>query len=105
MITLTTLDILYIVLSIFTTIIGTLLAIVLFRVIKILWPVMELVGYYNQLKEYLAMYAKIPGMIKEKVFEIIWNLLNNDKEGNNEDKSDDYEDVIEVPEKWKNNKK
>jgi len=71
MMTLTTLDILYISLSIFTWIIGTLLAIVLFRVIKILWPVMEITGYYNKIKEYLTLYKQVPEIIKEKVFEII----------------------------------
>ena len=99
MITLTTLDILYIVLSIFTAIIGTLLAIVLFRVIKILWPVMEMIGYYNQVKEYLAMYAKIPGMIKEKIFEIIWGIWNREEEDEKE------EEVIEVKKSKKKKKK
>ena len=74
MITLTTLDILYITLSIFTAIIWTLLAIVLFKVIKVLNPVLEIVDYYNQLKSYLASYKAIPNIIKEKVFEIIWNF-------------------------------
>jgi len=72
MLTLTTLDILYIVLSIFTTIIGTLLTIVLFRVIKIMWPVLEMLWYYEQLKSYLSAYSQIPSMVKEKVFEVIW---------------------------------
>lgn len=69
---LTTLDILYIVLSLFTSIIWVLLTIVLIRLIKILWVVVEITNYYNIFKNYLSMYAKIPEMIKEKVFEIIW---------------------------------
>jgi len=69
--TLTTLDILYITLSIFTWIIGTLLAIVLFKVIKILWPIQEMAGYYNTVKSYIAMYAQIPAMVKEYVFELL----------------------------------
>ena len=81
MITLTTLDILYITLSIFTAVVGTLLAVVLFRVIKILGPVMEIVEYYEKLKEYLAMYAQIPAMIKEKIFEIFSS-------------SDDEDDIV-----------
>jgi hypothetical protein len=79
MLTLTTLDILYIVLSIFTTIIGTLLAIVLFRVIKIMWPVLEMLWYYEQLKSYLSAYAQIPSMVKEKVFEVIWTTAKKSK--------------------------
>ena len=84
MVTLTTLDILYIVLSIFTTIIWTLLAIVLFKVIKILNPVLEIVDYYNQFKSYLASYKAIPLIVKEKIFEIISNFWSKDKENNTE---------------------
>lgn len=72
MITLTSLDILYITLSLFTAVIWTLLSIVLFRVIKILWPVMEILWYYEQVKSYIAMYSQIPWLVKDKVFEVIW---------------------------------
>jgi len=83
MITLTTLDILYIVLSLFTVIIWTLLTIVLLRVIKILTPVLEMVDYYNMVKSYLSSYKAIPGIIKEKVFDIIsgfWKSKEEDVE-------------------------
>jgi len=80
MITLTSLDILYITLSIFTAIIGTLLAIVLFKVIKILNPVLEIVDYYNQFKQYLSTYKAIPWIVKEKIFEIIWNFWSKNDE-------------------------
>lgn len=69
--TLTTLDILYITLSIFTWIIGTLLAIVLFKVIKILWPIQEIAWYYETVKWYIAMYAQIPWMVKEYIFDLL----------------------------------
>ena len=97
MVSLTTLDILYITLSIFTAVIWTLLAIVLFKVIKVLNPVLEIVDYYNQLKSYLASYKAIPSIIKEKVFEIIWNFWK---------KSDDNfeEEVKEEKKKSKKNK-
>ena len=75
--TLTTLDILYITLSIFTWVIWTLLAIVLFKVIKILWPVQEMVSYYETVKWYIAMYAQVPWMIKEYIFDL---LTKNKKE-------------------------
>lgn len=71
MITLTTLDILYIVLSIFTWVIWTLLAIVLIRVIRILWPILEIISYYDKFKQYLSAYKQIPNMVKDKIFEII----------------------------------
>lgn len=93
--TLNSLDILYITLSIFVAIIWTLLSIVLFRLIKILWPVMEIVWYYNKLKEYLAMYAQIPSLIKEKIFELF-------SRSNDEDNYDNEEKVVK---KVKNKKK
>lgn len=80
MITLTTLDILYITLSIFTAIVWTLLAIVLFRVIKILGPVMEILEYYEKVKSYLSMYSQIPTIIKEKIFEIFSKSTDKSEE-------------------------
>lgn len=94
MITLTTLDILYITLSIFTAIVGTLLSIVLFRVIKILGPVMEILEYYEKIKSYLAMYAQIPTMVKDKIFEIF---------SKSSDESED--EVVKEVKKSKKNKK
>ena len=73
---LTPLDILYITLSIFTWIIWTLLAVVLFKVIKILWPIEEIVWYYNTFKSYISAYKQIPLIIKEYVFDFIENLKN-----------------------------
>ncbi len=73
---LTPLDILYITLSIFTWIIWTLLAVVLFKVIKILWPIEEMVWYYNTFKSYISAYKQIPLIIKEYVFDFIENLKN-----------------------------
>ena len=69
---LTTLDILYIVLSIFTVIVWTLLSIVLFRIIKVLWPVMEIITYYKKVKKYLSIYKQIPNMVKKKIFDLLW---------------------------------
>lgn len=69
---LTTLDLLYIVLTLFVSIIGILLTIALIRLIKILWVVQEITDYYYTVKKYIAMYSQIPEIIKDKVFEIIW---------------------------------
>lgn len=71
--TLTILEILYIVLIIFTSIIWTLLTIVLVKVLKILWPVMEVVELYNKIKNILKAYANIPDIIKNKVSETLKN--------------------------------
>ena len=69
---LTSLDILYIVLSIFVSIIWTLLSIVLFKLIKILWPIVEVLSYYKKVRKYLNIYKKIPELIKEKALDFIW---------------------------------
>lgn len=65
------LEMLYVVLIVFTSIIWTLLIIVLLRVIKILWPFVEMLAVYNKVKQALAVYAHIPELIKEKVKEIL----------------------------------
>lgn len=64
--TLEVLDILYITLIIFTTIIGTLLTLVLMRVMKALWMVMEIVDFYNKIKEIISAYKQIPDILKDK---------------------------------------
>ncbi len=64
--TLEVIDILYITLTIFTTIIGTLLTLVLMRVMKALWMVMEIVDFYNKIKEIISAYKQIPDMLKDK---------------------------------------
>jgi len=69
--TLTILEILYIVLIMFSSIIGTLLILVLIRVLKILWPVMEVVELYNKIKSMFQAYANIPNIIKSKVSETL----------------------------------
>ncbi len=67
---LTILEILYLVLIVFSSIIWTLLIIVLMRVLKILWPVMEIVEFYNKIKQIFKAYASIPEQIKESVMDI-----------------------------------
>lgn len=77
---LTTLDILYIVLIIFSSIIWTLLIIILIRIFKILWPIVEIAEYYNKVKNYLWMYAQIPEIIKESIKEkFFWNNKKSEK--------------------------
>ncbi len=61
------LEILYFVLIIFTIVIGTLLSIVLFRVLQLLDIVSEIVWYYKKIKRVVAMYNNIPSMVKEKI--------------------------------------
>ncbi|MDD3646366.1 MAG: hypothetical protein PHH06_03065 [Candidatus Gracilibacteria bacterium] len=68
---LTTLDLLFVVLTVFITIIGVLLVIALLRLIKILGVVQEITDYYYTVKKYVAMYSQIPELVKDKVLEII----------------------------------
>lgn len=78
--TLTILELLYIVLIIFASIIWTLLVIILLRVIKVLWPLVEIADFYNKIKKIFSYYAQIPEMLKEKVSEIIkWKTKKEEK--------------------------
>ena len=52
MITLSIIELLYLVLIFFTVIIGTLLSLVLLRVLRILWVIAEITDYYYSLKKY-----------------------------------------------------
>lgn len=67
MISLTILELLYLVLIFFITVVGTLLTLVLIRVLKVLKVATELADMYNKVKEALVTFALIPDMIKEKV--------------------------------------
>jgi len=68
---LTILEILYIVLIMFSSIIWTLLVLVLMRVFKILWPVTEIVEFYNKIKQIFAAYSAIPDKIKAHAKEMM----------------------------------
>ena len=69
--TLEIIDILYITLIIFSTIIWTLITLVLMRVMKVLWVAMEIVWFYNKIKEIISAYKQIPDMVKEKAKEFL----------------------------------
>ena len=69
--TLTILEVLYIVLIVFWSIIWTLLILVLLRVYKILWPITEMLELYNKIKSIFQAYANIPEMVKNKVSETL----------------------------------
>ncbi len=47
------------------------LTFVLFRVFKILWPVLEILAIYNKVKWILGMYSQIPDVIKDKAKDFI----------------------------------
>jgi len=63
----TIVEILNIVLLLFWVVSLALLSAVLFRVFKILWPVLEILAIYNKIKGILGMYSQIPDVIKDKV--------------------------------------
>ncbi len=64
-------DILHLLLIIFTSIIGTLLVLVLLRVMKVLWMATEIVAFYEKIKQILSAYKQIPDLMKEKAKEYI----------------------------------
>lgn len=66
-----TLEILYIVLIIFTTVIWTLLSIVLYKTIKILNTLQEIIEIYNKVKQIIDIYSQIP----EILFTYVKNLI------------------------------
>lgn len=69
MISLTILELLYLVLIFFITIIGTLLIIALLRLLKILQVGTEVADIYFKIKEVLVQLAIVPEIIKEKILE------------------------------------
>ncbi len=71
--TLTILEVLYIILIIFSSVIWTLLVLVLIKVLKILEPITEIVSTYDKVKNIFKAYANIPDMIKEKTKEFIFS--------------------------------
>jgi hypothetical protein len=85
MIELSILDLLYFVLTFFIVIIGTLLAIVLLRVLKILRVWVELVEYYDIIKHFIASYAMIPCVIKDKIFQKFSKSSDTDNEKSPQD--------------------
>jgi len=71
MTTLSIIEILYLVLIVFSSIIWTLLILVLIRVYKILWPMVEILEIYNKIKSIFQAYANIPEIVKSKVSETL----------------------------------
>lgn len=55
----------------FWVIVMILFSIVLFRIIKILWPIMEIILIYNKIKWILNIYSQIPDIIKNKAKDFI----------------------------------
>lgn len=64
---LTILELLYIVLIVFISVIWTLLAISLVKVIRILTVVDEITSYYTKIKSILSTYKNVPESIKDKI--------------------------------------
>ncbi len=64
-------DILHLVLIMFSSIIGTILILILLRIMRILGPITELIDFYNKIKQVVLLYKHIPELVKEKVQEII----------------------------------
>lgn len=68
MIELSILDLLYLVLTFFIVIVGTLLTLVLLRVLKILEVAVELTHYYHKIKQLMVYYSYVPFALKDRIF-------------------------------------
>ena len=62
-------DIFYLVLIMFTTILGTLLTIILLRLMKVLHMATEVVDFYNKIKQIISSYKQIPSFFTNKIKE------------------------------------
>ncbi len=80
MIELSILNLLYLVLTFFLVIIGTLLTLVLLRVLKILAVGVEMADYYWQVKKFLNYYSQVPFIIKDKIFDYLAGEQDNKEE-------------------------
>ena len=66
MLDLTIIGFLQILIYFFGVVVLVLLSMVLFRVFKILWPVLEIIDIYKKAKNILSIYSNIPSVVKEK---------------------------------------
>lgn len=71
MIEISILELLYLVLTFFLVIIGTLLTLILLRTLKILAVGVELTNYYWEMKRLLTYYSQVPFVIKDKIFDYL----------------------------------
>lgn len=78
MIEISILELLYLVLTFFLVIIGTLLSLVLLRTLKILRVGTEIADYYWQMKQLFTYYAWASFVMKDKIFEYFTELNSQD---------------------------
>lgn len=69
-------EIFYIALTFFTVVIGTLLSIVLYKLIQILNVAMEIVEIYNRVKQIMALYSQIPDVIFDYLKQMLFGKKN-----------------------------
>lgn len=80
MIELSILELLYLVLTFFLVIVGTLLTLVLLRLLKILAVGVELADYYQNLKQLVIYYSLVPYVIKDKILDMLaWEKLQSEE--------------------------
>jgi len=79
MIEISILELLYLVLTFFLVVIGTLLTLVLIRVFKILSVWIEITNYYWQMKNLLNSYAQASFVLKDKIFDYIAGQQDEDE--------------------------
>lgn len=87
MIEISILELLYLVLTFFLVIVGTLLTLVLIRVYKILSVGIELTNYYWQIKKLLTYYTQASFIMKDKIFDFIAGAVEEEDEGAEKEKN------------------
>ncbi len=81
MIELSILELLYLVLTFFLVVIGTLVTLVLLRTLKILAVGVEIANYYWEVKKLIVYYSQVPFVIKDKIFDYLaWEQEENETE-------------------------
>lgn len=85
MLELSILDLLYLVLTFFLVVIGSLLSLVLLRLLKILAVGVEIANYYWGVKRMLLYYSQVPFVVKEKIFEYFSGTTEYDEEQKQKD--------------------
>ncbi|MBW7954392.1 hypothetical protein H3C61_01125 [Candidatus Gracilibacteria bacterium] len=63
-------EILYIVLIFFTVIIGSLISILLYKLLKIISVITEIIEVYNEIKQIISFYNQIPKVFFESIKKI-----------------------------------
>lgn len=78
MIEISILELLYLALTFFLVIIGTLLTLTLLRLLKILAVGVEIANYYWEVKKFISYYSQLPFALKDAIFDQLSSRKKSD---------------------------